>query len=174
MQRRFVVMLLGVGLLTVAVGADRVRSGLQTAVTPPAANAGITADVLASTQPSNAPGQELAIRQVTFDPGGGLVPHTHPGTQLIWLESGTLHLVVVEGEAPIVRAASAATPGPTDVLTSGQETDLGPGDSWVEAEGVVHYAVNTGAEPAVIRVATLYRTGEPASHSVEMAATPTS
>jgi len=170
MRRRYAAVVLGIGLLA-AVGGGA-WSVAQTETTPPPANEGITAEVLASAQPSNAPGQELAIRRVTFAPGGGLVPHTHPGAQLIWLESGTLHLVVVEGELPIQRAPSAATPGPSETLSGGQEADLLPGDSWVEPEGVVHYAVNTGSEPAVLRVATLYAAGEPASDPVAPAATP--
>ena len=152
-------------------GAD---SAGQVTTPPPATTSGVTREVLAAVQPSNAPGEELLLTRVTFAPGGGLAPHVHPGTQLLVVESGTLRFVVVDGEAPVTRAGTGTpTAGsPTEVLSSGQETDLGPGDSWVEGEGVVHYAVNLGTEPVVLRATSLLAAGEPASQPVELAATP--
>lgn len=172
MARRYALILCFVAGLALVFGETVARSSQQATVTPPAETTGVTSQVLAATEPMSAPGQELAVRLTTIAPAGGLVPHTHPGTQLIWLEAGTLHLVAVEGEVPITRAPNDGTPGPAETLVSGQETVLNPGDSWVEAEGVVHYGVNIGDEPAVLRVATLYPAGEPAARPV--AATPTS
>ncbi len=90
------------------------------------------------------------------------------------VESGTLRFVVVDGEAAVTRAGTGTpTAGsPTEVLSSGQETDLGRGDSWVEAEGVVHYAVNLGPDPVVLRATSLLAAGEPGSQPVELTATP--
>ena len=172
MPRRSALIVCFITGLAVAFGGNVARSSQQVTVTPPAETTGVTSQVLAVTEPMGAPGQELAVRLTTIAPDGGLVPHTHPGTQLIWLESGTLQLVVVDGEVPITRAPNAGTPGPAETLVSGQETVLNVGDSWVEAEGVVHYGINTGDEDAVLRVATLYPAGEPAAQPA--AATPTS
>lgn len=172
MSRRYALIVCFIVGLALLFGGSVARSSQQATVTPPAETTGVTSQVLAVTEPQSAPGQELAVRLTTIAPGGGLVPHTHPGTQLIWLESGTLHLVVVDGEVPITRAPNNGTPGPAETLASGQETELNAGDSWVEGEGVVHYGVNTGEEPAVLRVASLYQAGEPAAQPA--AATPTS
>ena len=99
------------------------------------------------------------------------MPHTHPGDQLIWLESGTLRLVVVEGEVAVQRAPSDGTPGPAEVISSGQETDLHPGVAWVESAGVIHYGVITTSEPGVLWAATLFPAGQPAANPVAPAAT---
>ena len=132
------------------LGSGGAWSFAQTETMPPAANQGITPEILAVTQPSNAPGQETGDSPGNVCPGRRPRAHTHPGDQLIWLELGTLHLVVVEGEVPIQRTPSNGTPGPSEVLSSGQETDLNPGDSWVEPEAVVHYGVNPSSEPGVL------------------------
>lgn len=170
MRRRYGAVVLAIGLLALVGGGA--WSLAQTETTPPAANQGITPEILGITQPSNSPGQELALRRVTIAPGGTLAPHTHPGDQLIWLESGTLRLVVVDGEVPIQRAPTNGTPGPNEVISSGGETDLLPGDSWVEPAGVIHYGLNLGSEPGILWAATLYPAGQPAANPVAPAATP--
>lgn len=142
--------------------------------TTPTVTAAVVRDVLGGGLPAAAPGKTLQLVRFTIAPGTTLPVHTHPGTQVAWLESGTLRYTVVQGEVPVTRVGPAdGSPGPAETLTSGMTTGMGPGDSWVEPEGVAHFAQNAGTEPVVILVASLFTVGEPPSHAVA-AATPTS
>jgi quercetin dioxygenase-like cupin family protein len=81
--------------------------------------------------------------------------HTHPGMQIAWIESGVLtYHVVSGGSIPVTRDNGAALPT-TELLGPGQTTELNPGDSVVEVDGVVHYGENLGPEPVVILASTL-------------------
>lgn len=57
-----------------------------------------------------------------------------------------------------------------------QETDFEPGDSLVEAEGMVHFGENRGTEPVVLLVASLLESDQPPGTIIEIdpAATPAS
>jgi quercetin dioxygenase-like cupin family protein len=138
-----------------------------------AQNAGATREVLVTGKPVAAPGQLLQLQRVTIAPHFQLPVHIHPGMQAAWISSGVLHYVVVDGEALVTRAPVNGTPGPTETLTDGSETDLRPGDSIVETEGLIHYAVNQTDAPIEIFIASLLAEGEPGTQEVEVAATPT-
>lgn len=140
--------------------------------TPPAA---IGRDVLTSGMPPGAPGQTLELARYTIPAGAVLAVHVHPGMQTAWIESGELTYHVLKGEAPIGRAATAGTPGPTspsESLGAGETTVLRPGDWVVEAPGVVHYGENLTDEPVIILAATLFEVGEPSAIPVDAEGTP--
>jgi quercetin dioxygenase-like cupin family protein len=114
-----------------------------------------------------APGEVLALARYTIPPGAVLTVHTHPGVQMAVVESGTLTYHVVEAGAITVTRAD----GTVEEVGPGASTDLGPGDAWVEPEGMVHYAENLTDQPVVLLSASLFTAGEPASTDVD-AATP--
>jgi quercetin dioxygenase-like cupin family protein len=121
---------------------------------------GVTVTRLGYGLPSAADGQQLTLLRVTFDPGGSIGAHVHPGALTLSIESGALVYAVIEGEAELQRPAVDGTPVPAEPLTAGQEMTLNPGD-WVFEEGIIHSARNDGADPAVVLIAGLMRDGEP-------------
>ncbi|MEA2524460.1 MAG: hypothetical protein QOF73_1687, partial [Thermomicrobiales bacterium] len=54
----------------------------------------------------------------------------------------------------------------------GSETDLHPGDSVVETEGLIHYAENQTDEPIEIFISSLLTEGMPGTLDVDIMATP--
>ena len=117
--------------------------------TPAAAAVGVKTDVLGSGQPDAAPGQALSGRRNTFEPGGSIPAHMHPGALVLHVESGELTYTVIEGTVRVQRAATAGTPGPTEEVGPGQETVLRAGD-WLFEQGVVHSVRNDGSDPTVV------------------------
>ena len=122
--------------------------------------------------PAAAAGQELVLARVTFEPGGGIGPHTHPGTLVQTVESGTLGFTLVEeGEMALMRSGGAGTPAAAEPLPVGQEVELGPGDWFVET-GMVHTGRAVGDEPVVLTYAGLFAEGQPLTTCVDGTPTP--
>jgi hypothetical protein len=146
--------------------------------TPAAGPVGVTAELLGSGQPSVAPEHELSLRRITIAPGGGIPAHTHPGALVIYLESGTWGYTALDEGTQLTRAAVNGTPGPTEVMTVGEEIILNAGD-WIFVENPSDDIRNAGDEPVVLWVAGLTRVGEPFTTimtdmaGMEMGATPT-
>ena len=75
-------------------------------------------------RPANAPGANLQLVRVTIPPGGVIAKHTHPGMQIILIESGSIAYTVVKGRIRIRRAPqSDGTPGATEIVEAGQTVD---------------------------------------------------
>jgi len=130
--------------------------------------------VLAQGLPEAAPGQVLQLVRYQI-PFGVLLPmHTHPGLQVVWIESGVLTLNVVSGGSVPVTRDQGAAPATTELVGPGQSTELRPGDSLVEIEGIVHYAQNLGDGPVVFLAAALLEQDEPPSITVTPTPTSTS
>ena len=132
---------------------------------------GITREMLVTGQPAAAPGQLLQLQRVEIQPQTQLPVHTHPGMQAAWISSGTLTYFVVQGEAIVTRAPVDGTPVPAGTLTDGGTTELRPGDTVVETEGLVHYAENQTDEPIEIFIASLLADGMPGTEVVDAMAT---
>ena len=147
----------------VLAGYGSAAIGAQMDATPAPAG-GVVREVLSSGDPAVAPGHALQLVRYTIPAGTNLVAHTHPGMQVASIVSGTLSYTVISGEVPVTRA------GPSDVVpvnaTSG-EVDIYPGDSFYEAEGVVHFGRNAGTEPVVILVSSLFTIGQPPSSPID-------
>ena len=134
----------------------------------PTAETPVVREVLASSESAEAPGEELALVRYTIAPGAVLPVHTHPGVQMASVESGTLTYHVVEnGEVLVTRAD-----GTEESFGPGETVTFTVGDSWVEPEGMVHYAENLTDEPVVLISASLFAEGEPASTVVEATPAP--
>ena len=122
--------------------------------------------------PAAGGGQELVLARVTFEPGGGIGPHTHPGTLVQTVESGTFGFTLLEaGEMAVMRAGEAGTPAAAEPLPVGQEVVLEPGDWFVET-GMVHTGRAVGDEPVVLTYAGLFAAGQPLTACVEGTPTP--
>jgi quercetin dioxygenase-like cupin family protein len=145
----------------VAASFGPVVLGVEQA-TPVPASSGVVRDVIMSGNPEAAPGQVLELVRYTIPAGITLPMHTHPGMQVATIESGTLHYTVLEGEVPLSRSAREGTPElDISVTVESGEVAIGPGDSFVEAEGVIHFGRNLGPEPVVILVSSLFAAGQP-------------
>lgn len=138
--------------------------GLATEATPTATPAAVVREVINEGLPGAAPGQVLQLVRYHIPANTVLPVHIHPGMQVALVESGTLHYTVVEGSMSFVRAN-----GETGTLHPGEETDFLPGDSLVEAQGMVHFGENRTDEPVVLLVASLFEAGVPPSSLVPMA-----
>lgn len=135
----------------------------DTAESPTPAPVGVTREVFGTTKPASAPGQELTLSQVTIEPGAGLGPHTHPGTQMARISGGTLTYAVYHGEVTVTRkGGQVETHGADDTVA------LNAGDSLLEPKGMVHSAKNDGSELVVILLTSLFEAGEPASRPADV------
>jgi quercetin dioxygenase-like cupin family protein len=147
--------ILGIALIgTVAAGI----TGLTVSHERPVAASTVVASrvVLVQGSPEAADGQVLQLVRYHIPFGVVLPMHTHPGMQVAWIESGVLTYTVVSGGSiPVTRKAEGVALPTTELLGPGQTTELHPGDSVVEIDGVVHYGENLGPDPVVILASTL-------------------
>lgn len=167
--RRLPGMVLILVLLLAMTGIAVTADGDATPAATPSAK--VVREVLNEGDPASAPGEVLQLVQYTIPGTIALPAHTHPGMQVNVVVSGTLTFTVVEGEAQIIRAD-----GTEETLSSGETTDLLPGDAITEPEGMIHFGENRGTEPIVLMTASLFEADEPPSTVAEAspAATPTS
>jgi quercetin dioxygenase-like cupin family protein len=106
--------------------------------------------------PTDASGQVLVLVRITIAPGGGFAAHTHPGTLVVSIESGTFELTQLNDmPMDVMRAASGSTPAASEAMTKGVPVTLNPGDWFVEPKDMVHQAFNRGTEPTVVVLAGL-------------------
>jgi quercetin dioxygenase-like cupin family protein len=155
-------------LVLVAFGT--VMNGSSSAAAPPAPQpvtlpcaTDMSVQMLGNAQPAAAADQSLVLVRAIFGPGGGIGPHTHPGTLVISVESGEFGFTPGgEGamEMTVMRSGEAGTPAAAEPMRAGQETVLYPGD-WVVETGMVHSARTVGDEPAVVVFSGLVAAGQP-------------
>jgi quercetin dioxygenase-like cupin family protein len=125
--------------------------------------------VLGNAMPASAEGQALTLVRAYFGVGGGIGPHTHPGTLIVVVESGQFG-VTLEEESDmgmmVMRPSEAGTPPAEEMLTAGQETVLEPGDWFIET-GMAHSARTVGEEPVEVTFTGLTEAGQPLTACVE-------
>lgn len=164
-------------LAFVAVAAVAARAGAAAAppapqpVTVPCAT-NVSVQVFGNARPSAAAGQALVLARLTIAPGGDIGAHTHPGTLVVSVESGTFGFTLIEsGEMPIMRSGEAGTPAVEEPVTTGHEVELTAGD-WFVDSGMIHSARTIGDEPAVVIFTGLIEAGQPLTLCVEGTPTP--
>jgi quercetin dioxygenase-like cupin family protein len=111
-------------------------------------------------QPRGVDGRTLGLSRVTVMPDAELPAHTHPGTQVAYVEQGTLTYTVNDGRVSVMRGSSD---DPTVVrrIRSGETGKIRTGQWIVEQPNDHHQAANRGDLPVVIFTATLLRKGFP-------------
>jgi len=130
---------------------------------------GVVAEVFAGGPSLRAPGQTMYVARFTFQPGAEIFPHSHPGTTIDGVVSGTWGWTLVAGTAQLVRRAASGDPGPTEEVTEiGTEIILEPGDAIIYEDDVVHTARGAGAEPVVINSSQLLTAGAPRMTDMHM------
>jgi quercetin dioxygenase-like cupin family protein len=144
------------------------KPGRVAAPRPCAENMSI--QMLGNTELVAAPGQTLVLVRAIFGPGGGIGPHTHPGTLAISVESGAFGFTGAEdqmhGEMMKMRPGEQGAPVAAEPMTPGEEVVLSPGD-WIVETGMVHSARAVGDVPAIVVFSGLAEAGQPLTTCVE-------
>lgn len=167
---RFTVMsmLVTAGVLTANAASLAAPPEPQPVTLPCATDMSI--QMLGNAEPAAAAGQSLVLVRAIFAPGGGIGPHTHPGTLVISVESGAFGFTLAEdqmgGEMMVMRSGDAGTPVAAEPMAPGEEVVLSPGD-WVVETGMVHSARAVGDEPAIVVFSGLAEAGQPLTTCVE-------
>ena len=162
----------GVVALSLAVGAGAATATDETSPpassTPPAGAIsvmelapGVTAEVFAAAPSDRAPDQTVYLARFVFQPDSEIFPHSHPGTTVLGVESGTLGWTLLQGTAHVVRGAAAGGTEVEDVTEPGTEVVLEVGDAIYYEDDVVHTARGAGDEATVVWGTLVLTTGEP-------------
>jgi hypothetical protein len=141
-------------LILIALATAPAFTAARLDIQVPEGIVGVSGGAIGSGLPEAAPGYELSLRRATFEPGGSVALHHHPGSLVLYIESGNLTYTVFEGEADVVRAADEGTPSATERIGPDSEVVLTAGD-WLFEQNLVHTAVNAGDTPTVVWIAAL-------------------
>ena len=140
---------------------------------------GFAVEVFAGAPSDRAPDQTVYLARFVIQPGAEIFPHSHPGTVILGVASGSLGWTLLEGTAHVVRGAAAGATGPAEDLTEpGTDVILEPGDAIFYEDDVVHTARGAGDEETVVLGTLVLARGEPlvmpaeAMAAMDMEATP--
>jgi quercetin dioxygenase-like cupin family protein len=123
-----------------------------------------TRTVLAqAVDPSGGRGRTLALSQVTIPAHTRLGLHRHPGTQIAYVQKGTLTYTVKTGVVKVYRGAADRNPRVVRRVAAGQTGTVHAGEWVIERPRAVHFGANEGERPILILLATLFRNGSPPS-----------
>lgn len=173
------VLVLVVGLALTGLFAPRLAAQDATPA-PPVTKVetapGFFVETFAVAPSARAPGQMVYVTRATVLPGTEVVPHRHPGTTVLAVESGRFGWTLVEGTAHLVRGAGTGGTTVEDVTTPNTEVILEPGDAMYYEDDVIHTARNPGDEPTILLGTFILETGQPFTMpaDMDMGATPTS
>ena len=115
------------------------------------------------TNPIGAKGRTLGLSRVTIPAGGQIAQHRHTGTQIAYIDRGTLTYTVKTGSVTVRRGAADQHPTVVRKISAGQTGQIKTGQWIVEQPSVVHRAANHGKTGIVIYLATLLPNGDPPS-----------
>jgi quercetin dioxygenase-like cupin family protein len=141
----------------------------EVAVTPIELAPGVTAEVFAGAPSALAEGQTVYLARFTFAPGSEIFPHSHPGTTVLGIDSGTLSWTLLAGTAHVVRGAGTGGTETEELTEPGAEVILEPGDAIFYEDDVTHTARAAGEEPAVLLGTLILETGQPLIMPADMA-----
>jgi quercetin dioxygenase-like cupin family protein len=108
-----------------------------------------------------APGRTLGLQKTIIPPGVKLPLHHHEGTQVAYIQSGTLTYTVHRGSAKVKRGLADQHPTLVRKVKAGQSITMHPGEWIIEQPSDHHSARNRTNKRIVIYQATLLRTGAP-------------
>ena len=123
---------------------------------------GVTAEVFAAAPSAAAPGQTVYVARFVFKSGAAIFPHSHPGTTVLGVVSGTFGWTLKAGVAHVIRGAAAGASGPVEDLTK-PDTDviLKAGDAIFYESDVVHTARGAGDTDCVVQGSLVLKAGAP-------------
>ena len=127
--------------------------GLNACGDLPPADAKPVREILASGDTPNAAGNTMYLQRVTVPVGVSLALHFHEGTQVAYIQQGTLSYHVERG------SATATIGGKTQTITGPADIELPAGSTLLEPSTDIHRAANHGAEPVVILISALLTSG---------------
>lgn len=131
----------------------------------------VSAQVLGMT-PVNDGEQTLLLARVIFGPGGSIGEHTHPGSLVITVESGSFGFTHLgDGEMTVNRVATADAEASVEPMPHGEEVVLNPGD-WTVETGMIHTGANLSDEPTTVLLSGLIEGGQPLTICVDESSTP--
>lgn len=116
-----------------------------------------------SKRPHGVKGKTLGLTRVIVRPGAELALHHHPGTQIAYVEKGTLTYSVDTGSVVVRRGPADDHPRLVRKIKAGETAKLKKRQWVVEQPETHHHAANRGSERVVLYLATLFRTGAPPS-----------
>jgi len=150
------------GVLTTAVRAQESTPSATTAITINQIAPGVTAEVFAAAHSLLAPGETVYTVRFVFRPGAAIFPHSHPGTTVLGVVSGSFGWTLQAGVAHVVRGATGTIPGAVQDLTvAGTDVVLEPGDAIYHESDVIHTARGAGDTPAVVAGSLVLKMGAP-------------
>ena len=114
-----------------------------------------------SSNVQGAPNRTMVLSRVIVEPGAELALHHHLGTQISRIASGTLTYTVRQGSAVVREGDAEKDPHLVRAIAAGQTARIKPGQWLVEQPSDIHEAANRGADPVVIYLATLLKSGAP-------------
>lgn len=121
-------------------------------------------EALAATdKPEGANGRTLGLSRVTVPAGAELALHHHEGTQIAYIDRGTLTYTVVEGTVEVRKGPADGDPKLVRKIKAGQTGAIKAGQWIVEQPTDHHMAANRGDKKIVIYLSTLLEKGAPPS-----------
>ena len=130
---------------------------------------GVTAEVLAAAPSAVAPGQTVYVARFVFKSGAAIFPHSHPGTTVLGVVSGSFGWTLRAGVAHVIRGAGAGATGPVEDLTKpGTDVVLNPGDAIYYESDVVHTARGAGDADCVVHGSLVLKAGAPLLMAADM------
>ena len=113
--------------------------------------------------PAGGHGRTLALSRVTIPADTQLGLHRHPGTQIAYVQKGTLTYTVRTGVVNVYRGAADQDPQVVRRVGAGQTGPVHAGEWVIEPPSAVHFGANHGDTPVRILLATLFKNGRPPS-----------
>jgi quercetin dioxygenase-like cupin family protein len=147
-----VLLITGVAAASYAVGASSQTSGQAS-----------RAALAQAVDPVGAKGRTLGLSRVTIAPHVQLGLHHHAGTQIAYVQKGTLTYFVRTGAVSVYRGAADQHPRVVRRVTAGRTGKVFAGEWVIEQPHVIHFGANNGSAPVVILLATLFTNGSPPS-----------
>ena len=136
---------------------------------------GITGVPLGAIEPVAAPGYQMAVVELTWEPGAYATRHFHPTALITCVQSGTLGFALQVGTASLIRGGTADAPGKPEPIAPDTDIVLQPRDCIAFDEFATHMehtGWNAGDGPLVLWEARLLKVGEPFTTYVDAQGTP--
>jgi mannose-6-phosphate isomerase-like protein (cupin superfamily) len=128
-----------------------------------AAPAPVRSALAQTEQVQGAPNRTMVLSRVVVPPGAQLALHHHLGTQIGYVQKGTLTYTVRSGSAEVREGESDQSPRLVRKIKAGQTAQVRAGQWLVEQPSDHHEAANRGSVPVVLYISTLLVTGAPPS-----------